>query len=159
MVGPLVHRRKPSILWLNTRYHVIEYHISCDWILYIMWFNTTYHVIEYHISCDWNLFLLSRKARNFFQNPTLGYMTKILNQIIFFFLHQNQNIVFSNIGNQNIFLEKNLNPPFKLNGRSLSFYRINPILNMCVTIQFLFREQVGIAIGYDFSDEEYNQWV
>jgi nuclear transport factor 2 (NTF2) superfamily protein len=33
-------------------------------------------------------------------------MTKILNRL-FFFLHQNQNIFFSNIGNQNIFLEKN----------------------------------------------------
>ena len=31
-------------------------------------------------------------------------MTKTLNQIFFFFLHQNQNIFFSNIGNQNIFL-------------------------------------------------------
>jgi hypothetical protein len=50
----------------------------------------------------------------FFQNLTLGYMTKTLNQIIFFFLQQNQNIFFSNIGNQNIFLEKNHNPP--LNG-------------------------------------------
>ena len=58
----------------------------------------------------------------FFQNLTLGYMTKTLNIIIFFFifLHQNQNIFFSNIGNQNIFLEKNHNlPPFKLNGCSL----------------------------------------
>ena len=34
-------------------------------------------------------------------------MTKTLNQIIIFFLHQNQNIFFSNIGYQNIFLEKN----------------------------------------------------
>jgi hypothetical protein len=34
-------------------------------------------------------------------------MAKTLNYIIFFFLHQNQNIFFSNIGNQNIFLEKN----------------------------------------------------
>jgi UDP-N-acetylmuramyl pentapeptide synthase len=34
-----------------------------------------------------------------FQNLTLGYMTKTLNQIIFFSLHQNQNIFFSNIGN------------------------------------------------------------
>jgi hypothetical protein len=41
---------------------------------------------------------------------TLGYMTKTLNQI-FFFLHQNQNIFFINIGNQNIFLEKKHNPP------------------------------------------------
>ena len=30
------------------------------------------------------LFFLSRKAQFFFQNLTLGYMTKILNQIIFF---------------------------------------------------------------------------
>ena len=49
-------------------------------------------------------------------------MTKTLNQIICFFLHQNQNIFFSNIGNHNIFLEKKHNPtpPFKLNGRSLN---------------------------------------
>ena len=59
----------------------------------------------------------------FLQKSTLGYMTKTLNQIIFFFLHQNQNIFFSNIGNQNIFLEKDHNPPFKLNGRSLTSYR------------------------------------
>jgi len=39
-------------------------------------------------------------------------MTMTLNQIILFFLHQNQNIFFSNIGNQNIFfLEKNHKPP------------------------------------------------
>ena len=31
-----------------------------------------------------------------------------------FFLHQNQNIFFSNIGNQNIFLEKNHNPPLQV---------------------------------------------
>ena len=58
----------------------------------------------------------------FFQNLTLGYMTKTLNKIIIFFLHQNQNIFFSNIGNQNIFLEKNHNPPWKLNGLSLRLY-------------------------------------
>ena len=46
-------------------------------------------------------------------------MTKTLNQIIIFFLHQNQNIVFSNIGNQNIFFRKNSYPPWKLNGPSL----------------------------------------
>ena len=56
------------------------------------------------------LFILSRKARIFFQNLTLGYMTKTLNQIIFSFLPQNQNIFFSNIGNQNILLEKNITP-------------------------------------------------
>jgi hypothetical protein len=30
----------------------------------------------------------------FLQNLTLGYMTKTLNQIMFFFLHENQNIFF-----------------------------------------------------------------
>ena len=50
------------------------------------------------------IFFLSRQADFFFQNLTLGYM------IIFYFLHQNQNIFSSNIGNQNIFLEKNHNP-------------------------------------------------
>ena len=63
------------------------------------------------------------KRKFFFQNLILGYMTKTLNQIIFFSLHQNQNVFFSNIGNQNIFLEKEtypLPPPFKLNGRSLT---------------------------------------
>jgi hypothetical protein len=69
------------------------------------------------------IFFGRAKREIFFQNLTLGYITKTLNQIIFFFLHQNQNIFFSNIGNQNIFLEKKHTPPppllFKLNGRSL----------------------------------------
>ena len=56
------------------------------------------------------LFFCRAKREFFFQDSTLGYMTKTLNQIIFFFLYQNQNIFFSNIGNQNIFLEKNHNP-------------------------------------------------
>ena len=67
------------------------------------------------------IYFFCRAKRNFFfQNLTLDYMTKTLNRIIFF-LHQNQNIFFSNIGNQNIFLEKNHNPhpPFKLNAHSL----------------------------------------
>jgi hypothetical protein len=53
---------------------------------------------------------LSHKVQFFFQNLPLGYMTKTLNQILFF-LHQIQNIFFSNIGNQNISLDKNRNPP------------------------------------------------
>ena len=51
-------------------------------------------------------FFVALSAIFFFQNLTLGYMTKTLNQIIYFFLHQNQNIFFSNIGNQNIFFRK-----------------------------------------------------
>jgi hypothetical protein len=56
---------------------------------------------------------LSRKAEFFFQNSTLGYMTKTQSDY-FFSLHQNQNIFFSNIVNQNIFLEKNHNPPIQV---------------------------------------------
>ena len=74
-----------------------------------------------------NFFFFSPNANFFFQNSTLGYMTKTLNQIIFFSLHQNQNTFFSNIGNQIIFLAKNHNPhPFKLNGGFLmNFWQIN----------------------------------
>jgi hypothetical protein len=66
------------------------------------------------------IFFAAQSANFFFQNLTLGYITKTLIILYFFFLHQNQNIFFSIIGNQNIFLEKTHNPPFKLNGRSLS---------------------------------------
>ena len=56
-------------------------------------------------------FRTTQELEFFFQNLTLGYMTKTLNQINFFFLHQNQNIFFSTIGNQNIFFFLNHNPP------------------------------------------------
>ena len=58
-------------------------------------FQTTQE-LEYYFFCR-------AKREFFFQNLTLGYMTKTLNQIIFFSLHQNQNTFFSNIGNQIIF--------------------------------------------------------
>ena len=47
---------------------------------------------------SWNIYFFCRaKCEFIFQKLTLGYMTKTLNQINFFLLHQNQNI----------FLEKN----------------------------------------------------
>ena len=70
------------------------------------------------------IIFLSRKARIFFQEFNIWLYDKN-SESNFFFLHQNQNIFFSNIGNQNIFLEINHTPPppppppFKLNGRSL----------------------------------------
>jgi hypothetical protein len=65
---------------------------------------------------------LSLKARIFFPEFNIRLYDKNSESDYFFFLHQNQNIFFSNIGNQNIFLEKKHNPPFKLNGR---FLKIN----------------------------------
>ena len=81
-------------------------------------FRTT-QVLEY-------LFFCCAKREIFFQNLTLCYDNNSESDY-FFFLHQNQNIFFSNIGNQNIFLEKKHNPPpppFKLNGRSLRYVDI-----------------------------------
>ena len=56
------------------------------------------------------LFFLSRKARKFVPEYNIRLYDKN-SESDFFFLHQNQNIFFSNIGNQNIFLEKNHTPP------------------------------------------------
>ena len=53
------------------------------------------------------LFFLSRKARNFLPECNIRLYDKNSESDYFFFLHQNQNIFFNNIGNQNIFLEKN----------------------------------------------------
>ena len=82
-----------------------------------------------------NFFLL-RKSQNFFQNLTLGYMTKTLNQI-FFFSSTKIRIFFSaTLGIRIFFQKKNHNPPCKLNGPSLiiasnvtfSFHDITEIL-------------------------------
>ena len=51
------------------------------------------------------IFFCRAKREIFFQNLTLGYMTKTLNQIIFFPPPKSE-YFFSNIGNQNIFFRK-----------------------------------------------------
>ena len=97
-----------------------------------------------HKSLNINFFCRA-KREFFFQNLTLGCMTKTLNQIIFFFLHQNQNIFFSNIGNQNIFLEKNHNPPFKLNGHSLTYHINKNILIICLSQCYFWGKQTHVG--------------
>jgi hypothetical protein len=58
-----------------------------------------------------NIYFYCRAKREIlFQNLTLRY-DKNSESDYFFFLHQNQNIFFRNIGNHNIFLEKKHNPP------------------------------------------------
>jgi hypothetical protein len=52
-----------------------------------------------------NQIYTSSKARNFFPEFKIRLYDKNSESDYFFFLHQNQNIFFSNIGNQNIFLE------------------------------------------------------
>ena len=63
------------------------------------------HEIEY-------LVFLSREAQIFFPEFNIRLYDKNSESDYFFFLHQNQNIFFSNIGNQNIFFrKKNITPP------------------------------------------------
>ena len=57
-------------------------------------------------------FFLSHKTRKKIPQFNIRLYDKNSESDYFFFLHQNQNIFFSNIGNQNIFLEKkNHNTP------------------------------------------------
>ena len=75
--------------------------------------NTRVRIFIFFVAQSANFFSPEFNIRLYDKNSESDY---------FFFLHQNQNIFFSNIENQNIFLEKKHNPlpPFKLNGRSLS---------------------------------------
>ena len=69
------------------------------------------------------IFFCRAKREFFFQDLTLGHKTKTLNQIIFFPPPKSKYFLQRNIGNQNIFLEKDHNPPpppCKLNGRTLN---------------------------------------
>jgi hypothetical protein len=77
------------------------------------------------------LFCLSRKAQFFLPEFNIRLYDKNSESDYLFFLHQNQNIFFSNIGNQNIFLEKKHNPHFKLNGRSLSEKMVHQLIIYC----------------------------
>jgi hypothetical protein len=112
------------------------------------------------------IFFCHAKHNFFFQNSTLGYMTKTLNEIIFFFLHQNQYIFFSNTGDQNIFFRKHNPPPFKLNGRSLignivnivqhshlynSFLLIIVACIVILLVAILYRDHVGFCVIITFS--------
>ena len=85
-------------------------HLTCRGV-WGLWFFVSFRIVfrttrelEYY-------FFLSRKAQFFFPKFNIRLYDKSSESYYFFFLHQNQNIFFSNIGNQNIFLEKNHNPP------------------------------------------------
>ena len=92
-------------------------HLTCRGVgvmafCFVQKFSFGQHELEY-------LFFLSR---NIFPEYNIRLYDKNSESDYFFFLHQNQNIFFNNIGNQNIFFRITHNPPFKLNGRSLSNY-------------------------------------
>jgi hypothetical protein len=62
------------------------------------------------LELEYLLFSVALSAK-FFPEYNIRFYDKNSESDFFFFLYQNQNIFFSNIGNQNIFLEKNHNPP------------------------------------------------
>ena len=73
-----------------------------------------------------NIYFFCRAKRDFFfQNLTLGYMTKSLNQIIFFFSTKIR-IFFQQHWESEYFFKKKKpqRPPWKLNGPSLSERRL-----------------------------------
>ena len=85
-----------------------------------LWFFVSFRILFSDNRRVRIFFFCHAKREFFFQNSTLGYMTKTLNQIFFPSIK-----IRINIGNQNIFLEKKHTPPsththFKLNGRTLS---------------------------------------
>ena len=60
---------------------------------------------------SYNIYFFGRTKRNFFSPKYNIRLYDKNSETDFFSLHQNQNIFFSHIGNQNICLEKNHNPP------------------------------------------------
>ena len=68
-----------------------------------------------------NFFFKQHKSQNifFFQNLTLSYMTKALNQIIFFSSTKIRIFFSATLGIRIFFQKKTITPSFKLNGRSL----------------------------------------
>ena len=72
---------------------------GCKWFFV----SFTYFFFGQH---ELKYFFLSRGGLNFFPEFNIRLYDKNSESDFFFFLHQNQNIFFSNIGNQNIFLEK-----------------------------------------------------
>ena len=93
-----------------------------------LWFFVSFRIF-FSDNTRVRIFFFVAQSANFFPEFNIRLYYKNCESDYFFFLHQNQNIFFSNIGNQNIFLETNHNlllpppppppPPPKLNGRSL----------------------------------------
>ena len=105
----LILVKRVSIVQSGLQHDLIEMHLvlAMTWVSFRSeFFFRTSREFEYY-------FFLSRIARIFFPEFNIRLYDKNCESDYFFFLHQNQNIFFSNVGNQNnIFLEKNHNPPF-----------------------------------------------
>ena len=75
---------------------------------------------------------MSCTERNFFPEFNIRLYDKNSESDFFFFLHQNQNIFFSNIGIQNIFLEKKHNPPLQVKWSFPNFFKITLVYDIYI---------------------------
>jgi hypothetical protein len=149
MVGPLFTMLK--------RTYCAHFHFSSGYLLHLFFQAFTYFNTEcwniwlaIHNNTRIRIFFFSRANREFFfQNLTLGYMTKTLNHIFFFSLHQNQNIFFSNIGNQNIFLE-NPTPPSSFTANVVSLNPAQARRLMCSIQHYVIKFDSGCLRVFQF---------
>ena len=86
------------------KYSSFEYLIKCQ-------MPTLYHTPTIYRTPTLYTLLFKYMIKFFFPEFNIRLYDKNSESDYFFFLHQNQNIFFSNIGNQNISLEKNHTPP------------------------------------------------
>ena len=146
IVLSVVLRQQRGYLFLHTfsYFHSWDLQLSSWFLFRSEFFFRTTQELEY--------FFLSRKVRNCFQEFNIRLYDKNSESDYFFSLHQNQNICFSNIGNQNIFSEKNHNPPpplqvkwsFPYRGNSVSFLTFPTIFHY-ISWACFFNPQSGIA--------------
>ena len=87
------------VVWLIHWKRMIRPFLFRDRLFHLqggLWFLVSFRIFFSDNTRVRIFFYCRAKREMFFQNLTLGYMTKTLNQIIFFFLHQNQNIFYTN---------------------------------------------------------------
>ena len=113
-----------------------------------LWFFVSFRIFFPDKELEYLLFM-SLKARTFFPEFNIRLYDKNSESHYFFFLHQNQNIFFSNIGNQNIFLEKNHNPLLQVKWSFLKYIDKNEILN-CIK-----KLKCNKVSGEDYITNEY----
>ena len=81
----------------------------------------SFRIFFFRTTGELDFFFFAQSA-NFFPEYNIRLYDKNFESDFFFFLHQNQNIFYSNIGNQNILEKKHTPPPpWKLNGSSLTY--------------------------------------
>jgi hypothetical protein len=106
------------------------------------------------------LFYLSREARNFYPEFNIRLYDKNSESDFFFFLHQNQNIFFSNIGNQNIFLEVKYIPNIcKKAARQLNVLKrigkhLNRLGKLTIYYSFIMSNFSYFPLTYHFCGEQ-----